>query len=189
MGERPRELLQIERVAAALIEESGCSGRADRLTEEFSGLAARQGADLDAHECAHPLRSLECGGDALRRLTGPDSQRDEHGRGRRPTQKRAEQLDGSRVSPVEVVEHQHQRRGRSESLEQLAHRAVGSIALVLKHGSAGCLEPSQRGKHVRELATDVVIQGLEARRRKALDVLIERVDENPERQVPLELGG
>ena len=90
---------------------------------------------------------------------------------------------------MEVVEHQHQRRGRSESLEQLAHRAVGSIALVLEHGDARCLEPSQRGKHVRELATDVVVEGLETRRRKALDVLVERVDEHPERQVSFELRG
>ena len=40
---------------------------------------------------------------------------------------------------------------------------------------------------MRELAADVVIEGLEATRRKPLDVLVERVDEHPERQIALEL--
>jgi hypothetical protein len=88
---------------------------------------------------------------------------------------------------VEIVEHQHERRGRRESLEQLAHSAISAIPLVQGHSSAGCLEPCQRGKHVRELATNVVVHRLEATRRKPLDVLVERVDEHPERQVSLEL--
>ena len=107
-------------IGRAAADRTGCrrSPRRERLrrrvsnrfTEELAGLAARQRADLDADECPDALRPLERGGDALRRLTGTDSQRDEHGRGRRPAQQRAEQLDGSRVSPVEIVEHQHQRR-------------------------------------------------------------------------------
>jgi len=186
-SKRPGELLQIERVATALLEKRGHSGRVECLTEELAGLATRQRADLDANQCPDPLRPLERGGHAPRRLAGTDGQRDEHGRSRRPAQQRREQLGRSRVSPVEIIEHEHERRSRRESLEQLAHHAVSAIPLVLEHRSAGCLERCQRGKHVRELAADVVIEGLEATRRKPLDVLVERVDEHPERQIALEL--
>ena len=51
-SERSGELLEIERVAAALLVESGCSGAVDRFTEELSRLAARQSADLDADEAS-----------------------------------------------------------------------------------------------------------------------------------------
>jgi hypothetical protein len=40
---------------------------------------------------------------------------------------------------------------------------------------------------VRELGTNVVFECLEATRLKPLDVLVERVDEHPERQISLEL--
>ena len=45
------------------------------------------------------------------------------------------------------------------------------------------------GKHVPELGARVVVERLQAARLEALDVLVERVDEHPERQVALQLGG
>ena len=41
---------------------------------------------------------------------------------------------------------------------------------------------------MRELGTNVIFERLEATRLKPPDVLVERVDEHPEGQVPLELG-
>ena len=40
---------------------------------------------------------------------------------------------------------------------------------------------------MRELTTNIVVEGLQATRRKPLNVLVERVNEHPERQVSLEL--
>ena len=41
---------------------------------------------------------------------------------------------------------------------------------------------------MRELRPDVVAKGSEARRFEALDVLVERIDEDRKRQVPFEFG-
>ncbi len=186
-SERSRELLEIERVAAALLVESGCGGAFDSVAEELTSLPARKRADFHAEQCPHAVRPLERGGDAFRRLTRPDSQGDEHGRRRRPAQQRAEQLHRPGVSPVEIVEHEHQRPARRQSLEQLTHRAVTAVALVLERCLTGRLESSERGKHERQLGTDIVAECLEAMRREPRDVLVERVDEHPEGQISLEL--
>ena len=58
-SERSGELLEIERVAAALLVESGCGGAVDRFTEELPSLVARQSADFDAEQCPRAVRSLE----------------------------------------------------------------------------------------------------------------------------------
>ncbi len=50
---------------------------------------------------------------------------------RRAAQQRAEELDGRRVGPVEVVEDEHERLARRELLEQRTHRPVAAVALVL----------------------------------------------------------
>ena len=186
-SERSRELLEIERVAAALLVESGRGGAFDRVAEKLPSLAARQRADFHAEQCPRAVRPLQRGGDALRRLTRSDSQRDEHGRGRRPSQQRAEQFHRPGVSPVEIVEHEHQRPARRQSLEQLAHGAVAAVALVLERCLTGRLESRERWKDERQLGADVVVECLEAMRREPRDVLVERVDEHPERQIPLEL--
>jgi hypothetical protein len=88
---------------------------------------------------------------------------------------------------VGVVEHEHERVGRRQSFEQLAHRTGGAIALVRKHGSAGRGESRQRRKDRAELGTNVIVERVEATRVKALEVLVERIDEYPEGQVALEL--
>ncbi len=132
-SERSGELLQIERVAAALLVESGRRGRG-RLPRRGARRPRRASARRRRRPTRVPARCARSSAAVtpLRRLTGTDSQRDEHRRGRWPAQQRPEQLDGCGVGPVEVVEDQHERRGRRESLEQLAHGAVSAIALVLE---------------------------------------------------------
>ena len=104
------------------------------------------------------MRPLERGRETLRHLAGAVRQRHEHGRGRRPAQQRAEQLDRRRVGPVEVVEHEHERLRRREPLEQRAHGAVAAIALVLERDLAAARERRQRREDVRELGLDVVVE-------------------------------
>ena len=55
------------------------------------------------------MRRVERGREALVGLTRARGEREQHRRGRRAVQQRAEQLDRRRVAPVEVVEHQHER--------------------------------------------------------------------------------
>ena len=88
---------------------------------------------------------------------------------------------------MEVVEHQDERLDAGELLQQLAQRAVGPIALVAKHRSARGGRQVERGQHLGELGADVVAQGVEAAGLEPLDVLVERVHEDPEGQVALEL--
>ena len=77
---------------------------------------------------------------------------------------------------------------RRERLQQVAKRAVGAVALVLKRRLAAGAEPGQRGEDVARARASVCVQLLQAPRVEPLDVLVERVDEDPERQVALELG-
>jgi hypothetical protein len=90
---------------------------------------------------------------------------------------------------VQVVEHEHQRLPTSQHLEQLAHRAMGPEALVAGT-RAGVRTPlGEAGEHVRELRTTRIVQRVELPRLEGLEVLVERIDEDPERQIPLQLGG
>jgi hypothetical protein len=86
---------------------------------------------------------------------------------------------------VEIVEDEHEGLTRRQALEQLAHRAVTPVALVWEGGGAG-YQAGQRWQDTRQLDANVVVQGLEAMRREAGDVFVERVDERPERQIPFE---
>ena len=138
--------------------------------------------------------ALPCGARARARPTrrsgtwrGRTRQRDQHRRRRRPAQQRADQLDRGRVRPVEIVEHEHERLRRCELLEQRAHRAVAAVALVLeRHRVVGC-ERGQRREDVRELRPHVVVEAREPVRVEPSHVLVQRIDEDRERQVALEL--
>jgi hypothetical protein len=101
----------------------------------------------------------------------------------------AEQLDGSRVGPVEVVQHEDERAGVCELLEQCPHRAVAAVALVLeRHGSAVC-HRGERRQDVRELCPHVGVERGEPIEVEALHVLVQRMYEHRKRQFALELGG
>ena len=102
-------------------------------------------------------------------------------------EERAEELDRGRIRPVDVVEDEHHWLGLRKRLEQNTDGAVAAVPLVLdRRPSSGC-EASQRWEDGRELRPYVVFERVEAARVEAVDVLVERVDEDPEREVELEL--
>ncbi len=185
--ERPRELLEIERVAAALLVEAAAS-TVDRVAEQLSGLGGRQRAELDAGQHAGALRPLERGRRAARAADGDGPPARGAPRGRRPAEQRAEQLDRRRVGPVEVIEHEHERLRRRELLEQRAHRAVAAVALVLeRRARARSRAWIARGRRARA-PSGRHRRGLRGESGSSpLDVLVERIDEDRERQVSLEL--
>ncbi len=102
-------------------------------------------------------------------------------------QERAEQLYGGRIGPVEVVEHEYDRLRAREQLQQLAHCAVAPVPLVLKRHILSGRERRQRRKDHRQFGSDVIGERGEPPRLEPLDVLVESVYEDPERQVLLEL--
>ena len=63
---------------------------------------------------------------------------------------------------------------------------MAAIALVLGRDLAVLGERPQRGEHMRELRSNLVVERGEELRVQAAEVLIERVDEDGERQVLLE---
>jgi hypothetical protein len=89
---------------------------------------------------------------------------------------------------VEIVEHEHERPRRREPLKQVAHRAMNPIPLDLKRRAATSDKGGQGRKHLAELGAHLVVEATQAPRLQAPDVLIERVHEDPERQVALLLG-
>jgi hypothetical protein len=187
--ERPRQLFEVEGVAAALQVQDVRVDAVGRIAQQLSRLLDAERAELDAGELVLARRPLERGRQAVRHVARAHREREEDRRGRRPAQQRSEQLDRRRVGPVEVVEHEHERLRRRELLEQRAHGAVAAIALVLERHLATARERRQRRKDVRELRLDVVLEGGQPIRSEASHVLVERIDEDRERQVALELGG
>ena len=105
-------------VAAALLVQDGHVGPGRRVAQELSRLLGAERTELDSgqHLCA--LRPLERDGQTLRHLTRPYGQGEENRCGRRPAQKGSNQLDGRRVGPVEVVQHEHERLRPGEFPEQ-----------------------------------------------------------------------
>ena len=84
------ELLQIERVAAALPVQDRRFVTLDCITEQPTGLAARERHQLEANQRLGPVRPLDRRRQALVGLQWTRRQRDQHRRRRRPVAKRLE---------------------------------------------------------------------------------------------------
>ena len=160
---RPRELLEVEGVAAALLVEvvrvaarrprrPGAHAASRALSARSSIRVRRSHArPARARSTAAPARGA--GRMARARSTGAAG-------GRRSSA--TEQLDRGRVGPVEVVEHEHERLRRREPLEQRRDGAVAAVALVLERQLAADRERRQRRETCAELAADVVVEGRRA---------------------------
>ena len=142
------------------------------------GVVAAERAELEPGERARAVRALERGQQLLRHLPRTHRQREQHRRRRRAPQQRAEQLERPRVGPVQVVEHQHERLPGRQDHEQVADRLVRAVALVGE---------DRRALWVRTRSSSSP-ERLQHGGRQPAHVLVERVDEDPERQVALELG-
>jgi hypothetical protein len=102
-------------------------------------------------------------------------------------QQGAEQLDRRWVGPLEVVEHQDERPPLGQKLEQDADGAMAAIALVLQSDLAGVGEGPQRRQDLPEFRSNLVVERAQALRVETRDVLIQRIDEDRQREVALEL--
>jgi hypothetical protein len=77
-------------------------------------------------------------------------EREQHRRVHRPPQQCLDQLEASLVAPLEIVEHDHERRLACDLRDQLADRAVDPPALAGR-GPRRALAGFRRGKHGGEL--------------------------------------
>ena len=116
-------------------KSSSARSRPTAVAEQVAGRLAWEAAQLEPSEAALAVGALEGRREAIGYLTRACGHHDEHGRVGRAAQERGEQLHRRGVRPVDVVEGEHERPGGRQPLEQLAHRAVGAVALVLRRGS------------------------------------------------------
>ena len=137
---RPRELLEVEGIAAAFLVEAG---RVCSVADQLAGLLGAERPKLDTRDRAGAVRPFDRGAEPVGHLPRPHGERDEYLRGRRSVEERAEQLDRRRIRPVDVIEHEHHRLGLRERLEQRADGAVAAVALVLNRGPASGREARQ----------------------------------------------
>ncbi len=90
---------------------------------------------------------------------------------------------------MHVVEREQHRRTAGESLEQASDRVVQLVPLgALATARRAAILPRQRGKDRRKLLKQVLVERPEHRRRQRTDVVVERIHDQPERDVLLELG-
>jgi hypothetical protein len=87
---------------------------------------------------------------------------------------------------VQVVEDEHERPLVGDQLEEPAHRAVRAVALIGERGDAG--RRPHRRQQLAELALELVVPPVVLGERVRGDVGVERVDEDAERDLLLELG-
>jgi hypothetical protein len=90
---------------------------------------------------------------------------------------------------VKIVEHKNKRLRGGHPLEQGTDGPVRSVTLVLERRIATGGDGRQRRQDTRELCPHVGVEQREPLPLQALDVLVKRVDEHPERQVALQLRG
>jgi hypothetical protein len=181
-------LLEVERVAARLLVDLVRPRAPDAVAEQVARVLAGEAAELDPSEAVVAVGPRERGREAIGCLTRACGHHNEHGGVGRAAQQRGEQLHRRGVRPVDVVEHEHDRAAHRQPLEQLPHRAMGPVALVLYDGGAVGGQVRERRHHVRQLAAHLHGQRRHELRVDAGEVLVERVDEHPEREVLLELG-
>jgi hypothetical protein len=182
----PRQLIEIERIAAALAVNSLLSGRVQRRTEQRPGLlrAERWQFEAAAKPCARAR--LERGDQAC----GSAPRRDRYKeRSTEAAKNMRKDLDRGRVGPVDVVERQQHRLRLCKPLEQRPDRIVDAIALaaIRRDGPSGP-EAGQRRLNRRELVERVGLKPVQQRGSERVDMVVERVDDDSERHVLLELG-
>ncbi len=82
--ERAGKLLEIERVATALVIQLVCCGVVDGLTEEITSLGPGQRTEGEPVHSAHAVRPFQRAGHSSRHLTWTNREREKDGRIWRP---------------------------------------------------------------------------------------------------------
>ena len=183
-----RQLQEVERVAPAgpvkQLELGGARG-----VDELTSGRGRQGAELHtAHRATVDAGRRDGCLEPTVGLARAKRPRHQHRRLRRAAQQMGDELDGGAVGPVQVLEHEHQGLRSGQALDQVAHCVVSSEALGRGGGAgSGPLERAQGREHAGDLRHVLRGQAAEGSRLERCEVLVERIDDQPEGQLLLEL--
>ena len=172
-----RELLEVERVAAAGLVDRAADGAGDAGAEQGLGVGEGERAEGVLDHGAVALGGGERGGEQRAHGRGAEGEREQDAAARRSSQQRRDELQRRVVGPVEVVEDDHHRLARGEPSEQGADGAVGAVALVLQAGGHAADGGDDRGE-LRQLVADQPLQPVDAEER---GVVGERVLPDAER--------
>jgi hypothetical protein len=88
---------------------------------------------------------------------------------------------------MKVVEQKHEWQPSGELLQEGTNRPVAAVALVPVSDRLGRGKRREGRKDVRELRSHVLLEPVETTWFETLQVIVEGIDEDRERQVPLEL--
>ncbi len=187
-GTRTRQLLDVERVPAALAVEARAVDRIGLAGDQGLRVLSAERGERQQGADARPRGSLELGEEPRRRLSVRDCQQE---RPAEPTQQVGQHLDRAGVGPVHVIERQHHWLAPGQPLEHVADRVMQPVALRALTGSAraAAVWPRQGGEDRGKLGQRVLVEGAEHRRFHRRQIVVERVDDQPERDVTFEFGG
>jgi hypothetical protein len=188
VGERRAgELLEVERVPAALPEQRLAQRAGHPVAEQLARLLGGERVEHDLGDAALARRGGQRRAQRRGRLPRPVGERDQHGRGRRAPQQVLDQLDRGVVRPMHVVQHQQQAGARArQPLQQRPNRAVRPVALGLQAAGlgralGGC------GEHPAELDQLAAREPLQPVTAETCGEVVQRVDPDAERELALEL--
>jgi len=182
-----RELLEVERVAPALLEDLHPRAGVQGVAQEEVGLLGRQRERRQLDGTTTAGRRLQRPRQPDGQLPGPERHRKQHGRTRRTAQEVREELMRRVVCPVQVVERDHDGALARQRVQQAADGTVHEVALVgqergLRVGAGG-----HDGQYPRELTDAIAEHSCQPLVAKRSGVVVESVDPHPERDVALEL--
>ncbi len=172
----PRELLEVERIAAAHGIEAG-----HVAAHQHRGLVLGERQEREAGDAVLAHR----GGEGRRERAGERAlahrEREQDRAGGRPACERRERVEGAGIGPLDVVEAEHQRASGRGALEQVAQGAVEAVAI-------GRRRVAERGQHGGERRRVREPQPPDGAFPQCLQQRAERVGEHRVGQVGLELG-
>ena len=182
---RAQQLLEVERIAAAVADQDLARGAGHPGADQRLRFGRRERREVDPLQHAAPLRGLDRLGE--RRLRMAVREREQHGSSGRAAQQRPEHLERRRVAPLHVVEQQRERTLRREPLEQSDDGAVRPVALR-REPRSGLGQPGERREHRGELARALLADRAHQARLDLAEMAVQGVDQQRVRQVALELG-
>jgi hypothetical protein len=177
-----RELLEVERVAAAVAVDRRDVGGADAVEQRGRLLLGQRLED----ELVDP-RVRERGQQPCVGLRGTRGEREQDRRVGAAAHERRDELDRRAVAPMQVVEDEHERLRVREQGQQRLDRVVGAIALVGDRRGARA-RATHRREDRAELARQRVVPAAEGVEVLRGEVRVEGIDPHAERHVALELG-
>ena len=173
----PRELLEVERVAAREAVH-----RRPRVADERDGVGLAQRPEAQDARAVLGQRA----GERRRRRRGHAAlahrQAEQDGRRRRPPDEGGDRVGRRGVGPVDVVQADDERPRRREPLEEIAERAVDPVAVRGHRGRA------ERGQQRRERAGVREPEPCDPALAGRGEMRVQRLAEHAVRQVGLVLG-